>query len=212
MNTKNWTSGTFATYLQTWLALPCLLDSKSEVDIRRSRILLSHIHFNRRWRCDASTKKNHHPVSSNTQSRITYSRMRGGGFCTARLNVTKQSLSHYQPTLQQSPQSLLFSTNKGISISLWILLLLAWVILIWRKDWNSIICFMLVITMCLPIHKYSTTYQSNTTVCLNNGWPTRWHLLYYILLNMFQTLIRPSSGASEYLLCCLGCNDRGFLC
>ena len=79
MNTKNWTSGTFATYLQTWLALPCLLDSKSEVDIRRSRILLSHIHFNRRWRCDASTKKNHHPVSSNTQSRITYSRMRGGG-------------------------------------------------------------------------------------------------------------------------------------
>jgi len=39
---------------------------------------------------------------------------------------------------------------------------------------------------------------------LNNGWPTRWHLLYYILLNMFQTLIRPSSGASEYLLCCVG--------
>ena len=34
--------------------------------------------------------------------------------------------------------------------------------------------------------------------------PTRWHLLYYILLNMFQTLIRPSSGASEYLLCCVG--------
>ena len=25
---------------------------------------------------------------------------------------------------------------------------------------------------------------------------------------MFQTLIRPSSGASEYLLCCVGCNDR----
>ena len=39
---------------------------------------------------------------------------------------------------------------------------------------------------------------------LNKGWPTRWHLLYYILLNMFQTLIRPSSGASEYLLCCVG--------
>ena len=39
---------------------------------------------------------------------------------------------------------------------------------------------------------------------LNNGWPTKWHLLYYILLNMFQTLIRPSSGASEYLLCCVG--------
>jgi len=39
---------------------------------------------------------------------------------------------------------------------------------------------------------------------LNNGWPTRWHLLYYILPDMFQTLIRPSSGASEYLLCCVG--------
>ena len=39
---------------------------------------------------------------------------------------------------------------------------------------------------------------------LNRGWPTRWHLLYYILLNMFQTLIRPSSGASEHLLCCVG--------
>jgi len=39
---------------------------------------------------------------------------------------------------------------------------------------------------------------------LNKGWPTRWHLLYYILLNVFQTLIRPSSGASEYLLCCVG--------
>jgi len=39
---------------------------------------------------------------------------------------------------------------------------------------------------------------------LNKGWPTRWHLVYYILLNMFQTLIRPSSGASEYLLCCVG--------
>ena len=39
---------------------------------------------------------------------------------------------------------------------------------------------------------------------LNKDWPTRWHLLYYLLLNMFQTLIRPSSGASEYLLRCVG--------
>ena len=39
---------------------------------------------------------------------------------------------------------------------------------------------------------------------LNKDWPTRWHLLYYILFNMFQTLIRPTSGASEYLLCCVG--------
>ena len=40
--------------------------------------------------------------------------------------------------------------------------------------------------------------------CLNKGWPTRWHLLYYVLLNMFQTLIRPSSGACDYLLRCVG--------
>jgi len=40
---------------------------------------------------------------------------------------------------------------------------------------------------------------------LNRGWPTRWHLLYYLLLNMFQTLIRPSSGACSYLLRCVGC-------
>jgi len=39
---------------------------------------------------------------------------------------------------------------------------------------------------------------------LNEGWPTRWHLLYYLLLNMFQTLIRPSSGACDYLLLCVG--------
>ena len=39
---------------------------------------------------------------------------------------------------------------------------------------------------------------------LNKGWPTRWHLLYYLLLNMFQTLIRPSSGACDYLLRCVG--------
>ena len=35
-------------------------------------------------------------------------------------------------------------------------------------------------------------------------WNALYSLLYYILLNMFQTLIRPSSGASEYLLCCVG--------
>ena len=39
---------------------------------------------------------------------------------------------------------------------------------------------------------------------LNKGWPTTLHLLYYILLNMFQTLIHPSSGASKYLFCCVG--------
>ena len=39
---------------------------------------------------------------------------------------------------------------------------------------------------------------------LNKGRPTRWHLLYYLLLNVFQTLIRPSSGACDYLLRCVG--------
>jgi len=43
---------------------------------------------------------------------------------------------------------------------------------------------------------------------LNKGRPTRWHLLYYVnlLLNMFQMLIHPSSGACDYLVrCCVGC-------
>jgi len=43
---------------------------------------------------------------------------------------------------------------------------------------------------------------------LNKGKPTRWHLLYYVnlLLNMFQMLIHPSSGAFDYLLrFCVGC-------
>jgi len=37
---------------------------------------------------------------------------------------------------------------------------------------------------------------------LNKGRPTRWHLLYYVnlLLNMFQMLIQPSSGACDYLV------------
>ena len=48
---------------------------------------------------------------------------------------------------------------------------------------------------------------------LNKGRPTWWHLLYYVnlLLNMFQMLIHPSSGACDYLLrYCVVCNDRGF--
>jgi len=38
---------------------------------------------------------------------------------------------------------------------------------------------------------------------LNKSRPTRWHSLYYPLLNMFQT-IRPSSGACDCLLRCVG--------
>jgi len=61
-----------------------------------------------------------------------------------------------------------------------------------------------------PIFSIASIVLSNIVqyVCilfrLNKGWPTRWHLLYYLLLNMFQTLIRPSSGACDYLLCCVG--------
>ena len=62
-------------------------------------------------------------------------------------------------------------------------------------------------SICIFIHKYIYMFlcilDRASSWYLNNGWPTRWHLLYYILLNMFQMLIRPSSGASEYL-CCVG--------
>ena len=51
---------------------------------------------------------------------------------------------------------------------------------------------------------YGFTRKSSCSFFLNKGWPTRWHLLFYLLLNMFQTLIRPSSGAIDYLLRCVG--------
>ena len=67
--------------------------------------------------------------------------------------------------------------------------------------WGTMIekhcCSLKVICVLCVLDRASSWY-------LNKGWPTRWHLLYYILLNMFQTLIRPSSVASEYLLCCVG--------
>ena len=47
---------------------------------------------------------------------------------------------------------------------------------------------------------------------MNKGWPTRWKLLYYILLNTLPTLIRRFSGATDYLFWCVGCNDRGSVC
>jgi len=53
---------------------------------------------------------------------------------------------------------------------------------------------------------------TNTQWYLNKGRPTWWHFLYYVnlLLNMFQMLIYPSSGACDYLVrYCVGCNDRG---
>jgi len=56
---------------------------------------------------------------------------------------------------------------------------------------------------CLVNLPYICVLDRASSWYLNKGWPIRWHLLYYILLNMFQTLIRPSSGASEYL-CCVG--------
>jgi len=69
-----------------------------------------------------------------------------------------------------------------------------------------------------PVHTpHPTSSRSFLILCvldrasswyLNKGRPTWWHLLYYVnlLLNMFQTLIHPSSGACDYLVrYCVGC-------
>ena len=125
---------------------------------------LPHTHFKRRWRCDASAKKKPPPppprelkyaITNHAFTNVVF-------FCTARLNVTKQRVPRCHPTLQQSSQSLLCSANRGISTSLWIRLLLAWVIVIWRKDWDSIFCFMLVIPMRLPIQTHTHTAHTHT--------------------------------------------------
>ena len=68
----------------------------------------------------------------------------------------------------------------------------------WREMLQNKIYTSNWLTIQIALNKQTLTKN------LKNGWPTRWHLLYYILLNMFQTLIRPSSGTSEYLLCCVG--------
>jgi len=74
-------------------------------------------------------------------------------------------------------------------------------------------CSMSTVPYKITMYKLNENLQTKWILCvldrasswyLNNGWPTRWHLLYYIWLNMFQTLICPSSGAIEYLLCCVG--------
>jgi len=47
-----------------------------------------------------------------------------------------------------------------------------------------------------------------SSIYLNKGRPTWWHLLYYVnlLLYMFRMLIHPSSGACDYLVgYCVGC-------
>ena len=70
--------------------------------------------------------------------------------------------------------------------------------------WRVTLCYFVWIVLCVIIvRRILCILDRASSWYLNNGWPTRWHLLYYILLNMFQTLIRPSSGASEYLLCCV---------
>jgi len=70
-----------------------------------------------------------------------------------------------------------------------------WHMLVSNNLWiNFFMCFLLLVLNFIQMRLMN----------LNKGWPTRWHLLYYILLNMFQTLIHPSSGGSEYLLCCVG--------
>jgi len=66
-----------------------------------------------------------------------------------------------------------------------------------------------LLTLPWALHPMWTEAESGHAACswsqyLNKVWPTRCHLLYYLLLNMFQTLIRPSSGACDYLLYCVG--------
>ena len=61
-----------------------------------------------------------------------------------------------------------------------------------------------LLSSCHALFTYYTCLFIIIIFCLNKGWPTRWHLLHYLLLNMFQTLIRPSSGACGYLLRCVG--------
>ena len=72
------------------------------------------------------------------------------------------------------------------------------------KNWIKTLILKVCIMLVYITQHYRISTQTTTIRYLNKGWPTRWHLLYYILLNMFQKLIRPSSGASEYLLCCVG--------
>ena len=69
----------------------------------------------------------------------------------------------------------------------------------WLKFTNLLLLF----TMCI----FACTQTPNIEF-LNKGRPTWWHLLYYVnlLLNMFQMLIHPSSGACDYLVrYCVGC-------
>jgi len=54
-------------------------------------------------------------------------------------------------------------------------------------------------------YAYWTMHHLDIWIKVDQLW---WHLLYYVnlLLNMFQMLIHPSSGACYYLVCyCIGC-------
>jgi len=74
------------------------------------------------------------------------------------------------------------------------------------------------------VHKCVDVDMINRILCvldrasswyLNKGRPTRWHLLYYVnlLLNMFQILIHPSSGACDYLVrYCVGWLEAYWCC
>ena len=75
---------------------------------------------------------------------------------------------------------------------------------------SSFFCLLIIsleVQMGLPLQQSVLTFPYSTQESIYTVPECRkcvYHLLYYILLNMFQTLIRPSSGASEYLLCCVG--------
>jgi len=91
----------------------------------------------------------------------------------------------------------------------------------WRTVWERDICLVMIFwrdrKMSKPLPEMKTAHMClawagllaviHLYEYLNKGRPTWWHLLYYVnlLLNMFQMLVHPSSGACDYLLrCCVG--------
>jgi len=68
-----------------------------------------------------------------------------------------------------------------------------------------ILIFIVLLLLWVPCrHNVQIPHTKQVHEDMNEGWLTRWHLHYYLLLNMFQTLIHPSSGACDYLLHCVG--------
>jgi len=87
---------------------------------------------------------------------------------------------------------------KEIIWILWQIWHVALILLLsWKKYWVVIGTYIYVCHIHNPVFSFwkeiqnhlggSYAYWTASSWYLNKGWPTRWHLLYYILLNMFQT-------------------------